>query len=101
MEPLAVRKIDELGRVILPIKARSQLGLAEKDSVEISIREYTDEFGNPAGEIVIRRCAGECAVCGKKSRQLQSIYHVSLCRECFFRGLEMYESAQAQTKTKP
>ncbi len=33
-----IRRVDELGRVVIPIDMRTQLGIEEKDSVEI----YTD-----------------------------------------------------------
>lgn len=32
-----VRKVDELGRVVLPIELRRSLGIAEKDALEIYI----------------------------------------------------------------
>lgn len=32
-----VRKVDELGRVVIPIELRRTLGVAEKDSLEIFI----------------------------------------------------------------
>lgn len=32
-----VRKVDELGRVVLPIELRRNLGIAEKDALEIFI----------------------------------------------------------------
>ena len=35
-----VRKIDELGRIVLPIETRRQLGLDAKDGVEIFVDEY-------------------------------------------------------------
>ncbi len=34
-----VRKVDELGRVVIPIELRRTLGIAEKDALEI----YVDE----------------------------------------------------------
>ena len=34
-----VRKIDELGRIVLPIETRRQLGLDAKDGVEIFVDE--------------------------------------------------------------
>ena len=33
-----VRKVDELGRIVLPIELRRTLDIAEKDSLEISAR---------------------------------------------------------------
>lgn len=32
-----VRKVDELGRIVLPIELRRTLGIAEKDAIEIFI----------------------------------------------------------------
>lgn len=32
-----VRKVDELGRVVIPIELRRNLGIAEKDSLEIYV----------------------------------------------------------------
>ena len=34
-----VRKIDELGRIVLPIELRRSLGIGEKDPVEIYVEE--------------------------------------------------------------
>ncbi|MEK4700395.1 AbrB/MazE/SpoVT family DNA-binding domain-containing protein [Solibacillus sp. FSL R7-0668] len=34
-----VRKVDELGRVVLPIELRRNLGIAEKDGLEIFIND--------------------------------------------------------------
>ena len=31
------RKVDELGRIVLPIELRKQLGISEKDKLQISI----------------------------------------------------------------
>lgn len=32
-----VRKVDELGRVVIPIELRRNLGISEKDSLEIYV----------------------------------------------------------------
>ena len=34
-----VRKVDELGRVVLPIELRKTLGIKEKDPIEIFVDE--------------------------------------------------------------
>lgn len=34
-----VRKVDELGRVVIPIELRRNLGIAEKDALEIFVDE--------------------------------------------------------------
>jgi len=33
-----VRRIDELGRIVIPIEIRKRFGLTEKDPVEISVK---------------------------------------------------------------
>ncbi len=42
-----VRKVDELGRVVIPIELRRTLGIAEKDALEI----YVDDEKNHLKEI--------------------------------------------------
>lgn len=38
VERIASRKIDELGRVVIPIDFRKELGIKEKDSVNVYIK---------------------------------------------------------------
>lgn len=53
-----VRKVDELGRVVLPIELRRMFGIEVRDSLEI----YTDE-----DKIVLRKYEPACACifCGE------------------------------------
>lgn len=67
-----VRKVDELGRVVIPIELRRTLGIQEKDALEI----YVD------GErIVLKKYEPACIFCG-------SADHVSnfkgkiICADC-------------------
>ena len=50
-----VRKVDELGRVVLPIELRRTFDIAEKDSLEI----YVDEDA-----IVLKKYESSCVFCG-------------------------------------
>ena len=50
-----VRKIDELGRIVLPIETRRQLGLDAKDGVEI----FVDE-----DKIILKKYEPCCLFCG-------------------------------------
>ena len=54
-----VRKVDELGRVVIPIELRRTLDIAERDQVEI----FTED-----DSIVLRKYAPEknCVFCGNK-----------------------------------
>jgi looped-hinge helix DNA binding domain, AbrB family len=49
-----VRKVDELGRIVLPIELRRTLDIAEKDSLEIYVDEDT---------IILRKYQPACIFC--------------------------------------
>lgn len=51
-----VRKVDELGRIVIPIELRRVLGIKEKDSLEI----YTDN-----DKIILRKYTPGCIFCGE------------------------------------
>ena len=50
-----VRKVDELGRVVIPIELRRTLDIAEKDALEI----YVD-----ADKIILKKYESACVFCG-------------------------------------
>ena len=49
-----VRKVDELGRIVLPIELRRTLGIAERDPLEI----YVD-----GDTIVVKKYQAACVFC--------------------------------------
>lgn len=53
-----VRKLDELGRVVIPIEVRRVLNIAEKDSLEI----YTEN-----DSIILKKHTPNCFICGERS----------------------------------
>lgn len=67
-----VRKVDELGRIVLPIELRRTLNINEKDSLEI----YTD-----GSDIILRKYSPGCSACGAASN-LTTRGGVTLCRDC-------------------
>ena len=50
-----VRKVDELGRVVIPIELRNKLGIQEKDPIEI----YVD-----GTSVVLKKYQPNCVFCG-------------------------------------
>jgi len=50
-----VRKLDELGRVVIPVELRRTLNIGEKDSLEIFVN---------GEQIILRKYAPGCMVCG-------------------------------------
>ena len=50
-----VRKVDELGRIVLPIELRRTLNIEEKDALEIYVDENT---------IMLKKYEPACVFCG-------------------------------------
>ncbi|MDD4239324.1 MAG: AbrB/MazE/SpoVT family DNA-binding domain-containing protein [Desulfotomaculaceae bacterium] len=77
-----VRKVDELGRVVIPIELRRTLGIDEKDPLAI----YVDNE-----KIILKKYEPACVFCGNDS-DIQHYRGKLVCREC---ALAMIETAQA------
>lgn len=67
-----VRKVDELGRIVLPIELRRTLDIDERDSLEI----YVDN-----GTVVLRKFEPSCVFCND-SEDIVSYRGKSICRKC-------------------
>lgn len=67
-----VRKVDELGRIVLPIELRRTLDIAEKDAVEI----YVD-----GDAVVLRKYDPSCVFCGS-SRNIKPYKGKNVCSDC-------------------
>ena len=69
-----VRKVDELGRVVIPIELRRTLGINEKDALEIYVEN---------DRIILRKYepATACVFCG--SEEKLSLFHSkNICTSC-------------------
>ena len=67
-----VRRVDELGRVVLPIELRRTLGINEKDSLEI----YVDET-----QIILKKYEPACIFCNNASNII-NYKGKNLCSSC-------------------
>ncbi len=67
-----VRKVDELGRVVIPIELRRTLDIAEKDSLEI----YVD-----GDKIILRKYEPACVFCGN-AQNVEHFKGKNVCRSC-------------------
>ena len=67
-----VRKVDELGRIVLPMEIRRIMGIAERDALVISMNE---------NEIVIRKYEQICLFCGS-NRNLREFHGKTVCTDC-------------------
>ncbi|MGI6145432.1 MAG: AbrB/MazE/SpoVT family DNA-binding domain-containing protein [Clostridia bacterium] len=67
-----VRKVDELGRVVIPIELRRTLGIEEKDALEI----YVDQE-----KIILKKYEPACVFCGSADN-VQYFRGKLVCKEC-------------------
>ena len=67
-----VRKVDELGRIVLPIEMRRTLGIGEKDSLEIFIDGET---------VVLKKYSPACIFCGSAKNNF-NYKGKRICRDC-------------------
>lgn len=67
-----VRKVDELGRIVLPIELRRTLDIAEKDELEI----YLDD-----DKVVLKKCEHCCVFCAS-THDLVTYHGRNVCMEC-------------------
>jgi AbrB family transcriptional regulator, transcriptional pleiotropic regulator of transition state genes len=67
-----VRKIDELGRIVLPIEIRNNMGIKNKDGIEI----FVDE-----DKIILKKYEPACLFCGNADN-VTYIKGKLVCKDC-------------------
>ena len=67
-----VRKVDELGRIVLPIELRRTLEIAERDSLEIYVEGST---------IILKKYEPACIFCGD-AKDVVNFKGRNICRTC-------------------
>lgn len=67
-----IRKVDDLGRIVLPIELRRTLDIAERDELEI----YLDD-----DKVVLKKYEPSCIFCGS-SCGLVTYHGRNVCMEC-------------------
>ena len=67
-----VRKVDELGRIVLPIELRRPMDIAEKDAIEI----YVD-----GASIILRKYEPTCIFCGD-AKNVINYRGKNICPNC-------------------
>lgn len=67
-----IRRVDELGRVVLPIELRNKFGITEKDPMEI----YVD-----GSSIILKKYEPNCIFCGS-SKNLVNYEGKMICEKC-------------------
>ncbi|MCD5410749.1 MAG: AbrB/MazE/SpoVT family DNA-binding domain-containing protein [Clostridiales bacterium] len=67
-----VRKVDELGRIVLPIELRRTLGIKVKDALEI----YVD-----GASVILKKYEPACSFCDNAS-DITVYKNKNICGEC-------------------
>ena len=67
-----IRRVDELGRVVLPIEFRRMLEIEEKDQLGITVEE---------DKIILRKHCASCIFCGSES-ELSEYRGKKVCTTC-------------------
>ena len=67
-----VRKVDELGRIVLPIEMRRTLDIAEKDALEIYVE---------GASVILRKYKPSCIFCDT-SKDVKLFRGKNVCPKC-------------------
>ncbi len=67
-----VRKLDNLGRIVIPIEMRKSMGIDVKDSIEIFAE---------GDSIILRRYEAGCVFCGE-ARDTVMLHGKRVCAQC-------------------
>lgn len=67
-----VRKVDELGRIVIPIELRRTLDIEIKDALEIYVNSE---------EIILKKYQPSCIFCGEV-RDVENFKNKKICKSC-------------------
>mgnify|MGYP002869065546 CR=1 FL=1 len=67
-----IRKIDNLGRIVIPIEIRNKLQIDNKDSMEIYVE---------GSSIILKKANNCCVFCGNK-KDVQLFKNSQICNKC-------------------
>ena len=78
-----IRRVDELGRVVIPKEIRNKLEISEKDPIEIYVEGKS---------IVLKKIEDNCIFCGN-NKNLISYKDKLICKKC----LENLQTTKIET----
>ena len=68
-----VRRIDDLGRIVIPMELRRTLGIRVKDPMSIYVE---------GDRIIISKHKDACAICGETDADMTEVKGRPMCRDC-------------------
>lgn len=79
-----IRRVDELGRVVIPIELRNKFGIYEKDPIEIFV---------DGSSIVLKKYEPNCIFCGS-TKKLVAYSEKLVCSKCAEKVNKLAETAE-------
>lgn len=79
-----IRRVDELGRIVIPIELRNKLKIAEKDPIEI----YVD-----GSSIVLKKLEETCVFCGS-TKNVTKYKDKLICDKCIKNIKDLEENTE-------
>lgn len=76
-----VRKMDDLGRIVIPKEIRDNLDFEDRQ---------TTEFFVDGNSIIIRKYQVGCRCCGRIG-ETKSVMGIEICKECASKIVEVFE----------
>lgn len=67
------RKVDELGRIVIPMELRNKLNIDFKDSLEIFVE---------GSSIILKKVESNCIFCGS-TKKLINFNDKQICSKCY------------------
>ena len=83
-----IRKLDELGRVVIPIELRNKFNISEKDPIEIYVE---------GSNIILKKYEINYIFCGK-SGHLKEYKEKQICENCLKKLSTLSEKNQKNNK---
>ena len=81
-----IRRVDELGRVVIPIEIRNQFNIVEKDPIEIYVNDSS---------IILKKFEPNCVFCGS-TENLVEYKDKLVCEKCREKINELNEAKKAE-----
>lgn len=68
-----VRRVDDLGRIVIPMELRRTLGIKVKDPMAIYVE---------GDRIILQKHRDACAICGETENEMVDVKDRPICTEC-------------------
>ena len=68
-----VRRVDDLGRIVIPMELRRTLGIKVKDPIAIFVE---------GDRIILAKHRDACAICGEADAEIVDVKGRAVCTDC-------------------